>query len=738
MTRSIIVVIILTILTACGGSSSGPNAGMMNAPSLTGGLDQRPQNFSCIAPPLDPNAGATIALNEVFAGLPGFNQPLDMLQQPGDSSRWFVLEKPGRVRAFANDPNVATFDNDFIDLAASFNVNTSSEGGLLGMAFHPNFASNRQVFLSWTEGNPMVSVIARFTSMDGGQTLDPGSRQDIIRVNQDFDNHNGGNIAFGNDGYLYIGLGDGGSGGDPNSRAQDTTNLLGAFLRLDVDSANPYAIPPTNPFAGNAVCPADHSGMQSCPEIFAWGLRNPWSWSIDTATGDIWAGDVGQSTREEIDVIQLNGNYGWDCREGLIPFSGVQAPSCSTATGLIDPVHDYPRSEGTSVTGGHVYRGSALPALVGDYLFADHGTGRIWRLTENGTGTWVEEELLDTTYSIAGFGQGNDGELYVVDIGGGSLYEIVDGGGGSPSTPVATLLSDTGCVNAQNPSQPTSGLIPYDIAAPFWSDGADKQRWLALPNSTTIDRLGDGGFAFPPGTVLMKHFRLGGTLIETRLLMRHIGGEWAGYSYEWNAPQTEAMLVQGGKVVDLGPQDWIFPSGNDCLACHTAAAGVSLGLEDAELNRDLTYPSTGRTANQLLTLDEIGLFSVAIGDPATLPSLSNPSDTTETLTDRARAYLHTNCAQCHRPNGPTPSALDMRFQTGLDNTGACDVIPQSGDLGLGAAARIVAPGDPDNSVLLARMDRRDVNAMPPLGSALVDAQGISLIRDWIGSLTSCQ
>ncbi len=682
---------------------------MMNAPALTGGLDQRPQNFSCVAPASNPSAGATIALDEVFEGLPGFNQPLDMLQQPGESSRWFVLEKPGRVRAFANDPNVAAFDNDFIDLAASFNVNTSSEGGLLGMAFHPNFASNQHVFLSWTEGDPMVSVIARFTSMDGGQTLDPGSRQDIIRVNQDFNNHNGGNIAFGNDGYLYIGLGDGGSSGDPNSRAQDTTNLLGAFLRLDIDSASPCAIPPTNPFAGNPVCPADHSGTQSCPEIFAWGLRNPWSWSIDAATGDVWAGDVGQGTREEIDIVRLNGNYGWDCREGSIPFSGTQAASCSTASGLIDPVHDYPRSEGTSVTGGHVYRGTALPALIGDYLFADYGSGRIWRLTDNGAGTWSEEELLDTPYSLAGFGQSNEGELYVVDIGGGTLYEIVDGGSGSPSTPVETLLSDTGCVTAQDPSQPASGLIPYDVAAPFWSDGADKRRWLALPNNTTIDRLGDGDFVLPPGTVLMKHFRVGDALVETRLLMRHLGGEWAGYSYEWNAQQTEATLVQGGKVVDLGSQDWIFPSGNDCLACHTVAAGVSLGLEDAELNGDLTYPSTGRTANQLLTLDEIGLFSATLGNPATLPTLDDPNDTTGSLTDRARAYLHTNCSQCHRPNGPTPSSLDLRYQTGLDNTGACDAVPQSGDLGLGAAARIVAPGDPDNSVLLARMDRRDVN-----------------------------
>ncbi len=729
-------VLCVTVLTACGGSSS--NGTTNPRPTVLGGLDQRPQNLSCVAPALNSGAGATIDLRRVFGGLPALNQPLDMLQAPDDSSRWFVLEKPGRVRAFSNTPNVNAFDSDFINLAASFNVNSNNEGGLLGMAFHPNYANNREVFLSWTEGTPMVSVVARFTSTDGGQTLDPGSRQDIISINQDFENHNGGNIAFGSDNYLYIGLGDGGSGGDPNSRAQDTTNLLGAFLRIDVDGANPYAIPNTNPFAGNPMCPADHSGTQDCPEIYAWGLRNPWSWSIDSATGEIWVGDVGQSTREEIDIVQLGGNYGWDCREGLIAFPGTQAPSCGSVTSLIDPVHDYPRSEGTSVTGGHVYRGLALPALVGDYVFADYGSGRVWRLTDDGAGGWIDEELLDTTSSIAGFGQDNDGELYVVDIVGAALYQIVDGGGGPPSTPVPTQLSATGCVSAQSPSQPANGLIAYELSAPFWSDGADKQRWLAIPDGTMMDRLGDGDFVFRPGSVLMKHFRLNNTLIETRLLMRHAGGEWAGYTYEWNAQQTDAALVQGGKVVDLGTQNWIFPSENDCLGCHTAAAGFALGLEDAQLNRDFTYAATGRTANQLLTLDQIGLFGTSVGSPAAIPALTTPSDASAPLENRARAYLHTNCAQCHRPNGPTPSTIDLRFQTSLDNTAACDAAPQAGDLGLGAAARIIAPGDPDSSVLLARMNRRDANAMPPLGSTVVDTDGVALIRSWIANLIDCQ
>ncbi|MDH3505977.1 MAG: hypothetical protein OEQ25_02455 [Gammaproteobacteria bacterium] len=190
--------------------------------------------------------------------------------------------------------------------------------------------------------------------------------------------------------------------------------------------------------------------------------------------------------------------------------------------------------------------------------------------------------------------------------------------------------------------------------------------------------------------------------------------------------------------MNLGAQNWIFPSENDCLNCHTAAAGFALGPEDAQLNHDFTYSTTGRTANQLQTLDQIGIFSSSVGAPTSLPALVAPSDISANLEARARAYLHTNCAQCHRPNGPTPSSLDLRFQTSLDNTGACDAVPQAGDLGLGASARVIAPGDPANSVLLARMNRRDAAAMPPLGSAAVDTQGVALIRDWIANRIGCQ
>jgi uncharacterized repeat protein (TIGR03806 family) len=298
-------------------------------------------------------------------------------------------------------------------------------------------------------------------------------------------------------------------------------------------------------------------------------------------------------------------------------------------------------------------------------------------------------------------------------------------------------LSDTGCVTPQDPSAPASGLIPYDVAAPFWSDNAAKERWLAIPGGTTIGVGADGDFDFPNGTVLMKHFRLGGELIETRLFMRHPDGDWGGYSYEWNAQGTNATLVQGGKTVVIDQQDWIFPSGNDCLTCHTSAAGFALGLEVAQLNHDFTYPSTSRTANQLLTLDQIVLFDSPLGDPSLQPELADPDDFGVTLDAAARAYLHTNCAHCHRPNGPTQSSMDLRFATLLDATAACDAAPQMGDFGL-TNARIVAPGAPDSSVLLARMNRRDAQAMPPLASNEIDTAGVGLVRNWIADLNGCQ
>lgn len=350
--------------------------------------------------------------------------PVALVQAPGDSSRWFVVEQQGIVRVFPNMANVT--DNDasvFIDISAR--VQSGGERGLLGLAFHPDFGNgNFEVFLSYTRNNGGTeSVISRFRSIDNGQTLDPTMEDIILTIPQDFGNHNGGQIEFGPDGFLYAGWGDGGDRDDPNNRGQDTTNLLGTFTRIDVDSAIPYAIPAGNPFEANAATPCTQGfGGADCPEIFAYGMRNPWRWSFDRNTGDLWAGDVGQDAWEEIDRIEIGNNYGWKIREG----ANCRPPTtgCSTS-GLTDPITEYGRSLGQSVTGGYVYRGTAIPELQGSYVYGDFGSGRIWAIPATSQPGVIGEELLITVFGISAFGEDNDGELYVIDYG-GSVHQIVD------------------------------------------------------------------------------------------------------------------------------------------------------------------------------------------------------------------------------------------------------------------------------------------------------------------------
>lgn len=702
----------------------------------TSGLDSRPTNATCAAWPR-PNAGSDISLSR-FTNL-SFTQPLGVLQAPGDNSRWFVIQQNGIVRQFsATNPASASTYLDISSITSP--VLGGGEMGLLGMAFHPNYPTDNRVFLSYTvglAGDPMYSRIATFTSTDGGATLNPATETPLLQIIQPDDNHNGGHIGFGPDGYLYIGIGDGGGGGDPRANGQRLTTMLAKMLRIDVNGAAPYTIPPSNPFAGNPVCPAAGRASGECPEIYAIGLRNPWRWSFDRQNGDLWVADVGQSQWEEVNRVTNGGNYGWRCREGAHDFNTGGTPGCSSAT-LIDPVTEYDHNLGGSITGGYVYRGTQNTALLGRYLFGDFVSGRIWAwIAENATQPRQPTQLLDTDLNISSFGQGNDGELYVVNYG-GTLHRINFAASGAINT-APRLLTETGCVSSSDPRQPASGLIPYAINAPFWSDGADKDRWMALPDGQNITVQTDGDWDFPTGTVLMKNFRFGTQLIETRLFMRHPDGVWGGFSYEWNTAQTQATLLEGGAVRNVGGgRNWIFPSEGQCVECHTQAAGRALGLETAQLNRTFTYPQTSRVANELTTLNHIGMLTPAIPDAAAQPALADPFNTSAPLGDRARAYLHTNCSQCHRPGGPTPSNMDLRYTTSLLGTNACNAPPQSGDLGLGANARVIALGSSTNSLLTQRMNRRDSSAMPPLASNTVDTAGVSLVGQWIDSLTACE
>jgi glucose/arabinose dehydrogenase len=375
-------------------------------------------NGSTDPPPPPPTPA--IQLTRVFPSL-SFANPVLAAQAPSDDTRWFVVEQAGRVLVFDNPASVAD-TSVFIDIVAR--VEAGGERGLLGLAFDPGFAANGRVFLNYTRdnGGQLQTVLAKYTSTDGGVTLDPTSESILLTVDQPFDNHNGGHLAFGADGMLYMALGDGGGSGDPGNNAQDTRTLLGKILRIDVSSGTDYAIPADNRWARNARC-TTVSGAAECPEIHAYGFRNPWRFSFDASTGELWAGDVGQNDFEEVDRVDAGGNYGWRFREGAHCFEPPSGcPTQANGDPLIDPDAEYGRDLGASVTGGYVYRGADVSALVGRYVFGDFVSGRIFTHTP-GSGDRAPDELLDSSLSISSFAQGEDGEIYVVDYDGG-LYRI--------------------------------------------------------------------------------------------------------------------------------------------------------------------------------------------------------------------------------------------------------------------------------------------------------------------------
>jgi len=691
-------------------------------------LVTRPSNTSCDIPDAPTTS---VELTQVFSGL-SFTVPILMLQRPGNDSRWYVVEQGGLIKTFETGDSNTTVFADLTD-RATYGGGTD-ERGLLGMAFHPDFQTNGQVFLSYVTGNGgQRSIVSRYSSPDNGLTITKpafNSEDIILDVSQPDDNHNGGNINFGMDGFLYIGLGDGGGSNDTFLNGLDTQTLLGSMLRVDVDgtpaAGKNYAIPATNPFIGNA---------QVLDEIYAYGLRNPWRWSFDSQTGELYLGDVGQSAREEIDIIEPGQHYGWGCFEGSLS-NGAYSGSCS---GIINnpPIHEYPRSVGTTVVGGYVYRGSNadLSGMAGTYLFADFGFGTIWRINPGASDVAASlEVLLNTGRQISSFAEDNSGELYVLSWSDGQIFRIDSAGTSS----FPTLLSQTGCVDPASPEITDSSMIPYRINAAFWSDGAVKHRWLALQDGTQIDIENDGDWSFPVGSVLLKHFHLNNVLVETRLLVHHQDSSWGGYSYEWNDAGTDATLRLNGKTKTIDGQEYVFPSSSQCAACHTNAAGNTLGPETAQMNGKQLYPANNNAVgNQISALDNIGMFSSSPGSVAALPKLDDPHNTLVGDNDRVRAYWHSNCAQCHRPGHFIQNAdIDFRFDTDWNNINICSHAPAAGNLGVSGAQRLT-PGSADESLVYLRMTRRDDDAMPPLGSTLVDDRAAILFEDWINSLLLC-
>ncbi len=355
-----------------------------------------------------------VQIEPAFPNL-SFQRPVDFQYPEDGTNRVFVVEQAGTIYVFENDESVESAET-FLDIVENVS-RQGNEEGLLGLAFHPEYSTNRYFYVYYSAANPRRSIVARYEAdPDNPNQALPGSETVLMEIPQPYGNHNGGQISFGPDGYLYIALGDGGSGGDPEENGQDRTTLLGSIIRIDVDNPSEgrmYGIPGDNPFAGN------DEGYRE--EIYAYGLRNPWRFSWDAETGQMWTGDVGQNAYEEIDIVESGANYGWDIMEGNHCF---EPKTDCDREGLVLPIIEYPRSDGVSVTGGFVYRGSDVPALQGKYIYADYASGKIWALTFEENEAVDNELLSNSDLAIASFGVDRDNELYMCAFD-GKIYRFV-------------------------------------------------------------------------------------------------------------------------------------------------------------------------------------------------------------------------------------------------------------------------------------------------------------------------
>lgn len=702
------LLIALLALAGCGGGGD-------SVVVVTFGLDNRVEVTTLTFPTGLPQPGPLTA-TRAFPNL-GFNRPVVLTAPADGTNRIFIAEQNGRIYVFDNDPGVAA-RSLFLDISGPVS-RASNEEGLLGLAFHPDYRTNGFFYVYYSMAGPRRSRLSRFTVSAGNpNAADVGSEVVLLEFNQPAGNHNGGCLVFGPDGKLYVASGDGGSANDPQNNAQNLGNLLGKILRLNDDGS----IPADNPFVGQA-------GTRG--EIWAYGLRNPWRISFDRNTGDLWCGDVGQNAVEEIDLIQRGANYGWRVYEG--DRSNIN-PGSLPPTAFTQPIATYSHAFGFSVTGGNVYRGSRQPSLVGAYLYADYVTNRVWALVWDGNQVVSNEQVMTARGGVSTFGEDEAGELYFCSFD-GNIYEFQASGGGAPAVP--QTLSATGIFSNTAALVPAPGVIEYDVNSPLWSDGARKRRWIAVPGTSRITFHPTDPWSFPVGTVLVKHFELDLSptnvqRLETRVLVHHDAG-WQGYTYRWNAQQTDANLLAGAETAVFTVEDpqapggqrdqtWMFPSRADCMTCHTSASGRVLGVRTRQINGDFAFRSV--TDNQLRAWNHISLFSTDIGDPTLFDAMPDPADTAASTADRARAYLAANCAMCHLPNGPTPVNIDLRYGIPTAQMNTHNLAASSGGVRL-------VPGTKEASVLWQRIGLLGAQRMPPLGSNVVDDDGLALIGLWI-------
>jgi len=696
-----------------------------------------------------------------------FERPVELTFADDGTDRLFVVEQAGIVRVFPNAAD-ASEAKVFLDLRDVV-LRAGNEEGLLGLAFHPDYAENGKFYVYYST-EPRSSVVAAFrVSPDDADRALRESEERLLQIDQPFENHNGGSLKFGPDGYLYIGLGDGGLRDDPHDNAQSLGSLLGKILRIDVDDRDEglaYSIPRDNPFVDRP----DARG-----EIWAYGFRNIWRLGFDRKSGDLWAADVGQDRFEEVNRIERGGNYGWNIREGMHDF---QPNTPAKPAELIEPLAEYFRGEGQSITGGFVYQGDRLPDLRGRYVYGDYLSGNVWALKlDEHKRVEKLQKAAATGLQIAAFGEDRAGEMYLCAFDGG-IYRMRnrDGDLQAEAKVFPRKLSETGLFQSVAKNEPAEELIPYELNVPFWSDYAVKDRYLALPKAKSVEFRETESWRFPVGTVLVKTFWMhfdraemkDARRLETRLLV-HGNDGWAGYTYVYDDDEQEAHLLDDSQTDTLTiktedgviRQSYYFPSRTDCMACHTRQHGFVLGLKTPQMNRMQNY--RGVAENLLTMLDRLEVFTRPLDDePDALQRFPDwgfgnliRSDENDDAAEHdsgvgpdssalpelpegdaaalARAWLDVNCAMCHLPDGVAPGKRDLRYDVSLEKMNVVDK-PISQLRRRPKEVRIIAPGDPLRSELLQRVSVRGPYQMPPLATHYVEPRAYEILRRWIAEM----
>ncbi|MCW5835405.1 MAG: PQQ-dependent sugar dehydrogenase [Labilithrix sp.] len=665
----------------------------------------------CVVPESTPG----LARLEPWLGGRTFVLPVEMVPDPR-SRDLYLAQMYGQVLRIDEATGEVRTVADLAD-------RDMNQGGLRALALHPTapraFVVVERPPIETDPDNPPRGFDSELRAYDvkTDGTFDLDTEALLLRVNIPGASHSMDTLRFGPDGKLYVSIGDGRTSESNNPPRYDPTKLLGTILRIDVDGAAPYTVPPDNPFVAD---PAMHD------EVYAYGFRNPWKFSFDRATGDLWVGDVGETRTEEINLVEAGGNYGWPLLEGTDCHHN--AAGCDT-TGTVLPVFTYTHATGNSITGGFVYRGSRIPALAGKYVYADFQAGGLWALDLATPGARpIHLNAGEARPFAASLAEGADAELFVLDWRGGTVYSLVADTSTPERPPFPTRLSDTDCFVDADPRKPASNVVPYGVNVELWSDGAAKSRFIVLPADAKLQVTPDGKLELPRGGLTIKTFfedEERTRPIETRFLGRQGNGEWVAASYEWNAEGTDAVLLEEAKELTLRSGNrWTVPAPAQCFFCHQGE-NVTLGLDARQLGgADLGDPPG---ENDLDRFAHLGVLDGAAPAVAPLPRLDGDAP----IEDRARAYLHVNCSMCHyRGNGTIFSPLDMRFDTPLEDTSLCDRI---------------SPGAPEASKIFRRMGTRGLFAgmslsdtqMPPVATNAVDPLGTAVIGEWIRTTTRC-